>query len=157
MGLSKYYAWPKASEMEPNQAVNPARHPESSQTLRIQWFQSLKAPKPWESNGFVPKSNQNLENFQKTQKTKDFQEMSCPPPSVSSKSLFFFLFFRILETIPSNSALITTSKTDVQIKEYYFLEKDKKLEDTSENLKQSYTNDEFTEEEFLQIKIDFER
>jgi len=66
------------------------------------------------------------------------------------------VFFRILETIPSNSALITTSKTDVQIKEYYFLEKDKKLEDTSENLKQSYTNDEFTEKEFLQIKIDFE-
>ena len=66
------------------------------------------------------------------------------------------VFFRILETIPSNSALITTSKTDIQIKEYYFLEKDKKLEDTSENLKQSYTNDEFTEKEFLQIKIDFE-
>ena len=34
------------------------------------------------------------------------------------------VFFRILETIPSNSALITTSKTDVQIKEYYFLKKD---------------------------------
>jgi transitional endoplasmic reticulum ATPase len=66
------------------------------------------------------------------------------------------VFFRILETIPSNSALITTSKTDVQIKEYYFLEKDKKLENASENLKQSYANDEFTEEEFLQIKIDFE-
>ena len=66
------------------------------------------------------------------------------------------VFFRILETIPSNSALITTSKTDVQIKEYYFLEKDKKLRDISENLKQSYTNDEFTEEEFLQIKTDFE-
>jgi len=66
------------------------------------------------------------------------------------------VFFRILETIPPNSALITTSKTDVQIKEYYFLEKDRKLEDTSEDLKQSYTNDEFTEEEFLQIKIDFE-
>ena len=66
------------------------------------------------------------------------------------------MFFRILETIPSNSALITTSKTDVQIKEYYFLEKDKKLENASENLKQSYANDEFTEEEFLQIKIDFE-
>jgi hypothetical protein len=66
------------------------------------------------------------------------------------------VFFRILETIPSNRALITTSKTDVQIKEYYFLKKDEKLEDSSENLKQSYTDDEFTEEEFLQIKIDFE-
>ena len=66
------------------------------------------------------------------------------------------VFFRILETIPSNGALITTSKTDIQIKEYYFLKKDEKLEDSSENLKQSYTDDEFTEEEFLQIKIDFE-
>ena len=66
------------------------------------------------------------------------------------------VFFRILETIPSNSALITTSKTDVQIKEYYFLKKDEKLEDSSENLKQSYSEYEFTEEEFLQIKIDFE-
>ena len=65
------------------------------------------------------------------------------------------VFFRILETIPSNSALITTSKTDVQIKEYYFLERDKKSEDPSENLKQNYADDEFTEEEFLQIKIDF--
>ena len=66
------------------------------------------------------------------------------------------VFFRILETIPSNSALITTSKTDVQIKEYYFLKKDKKLDDSSENLKQNYSDDKFTEEEFLQIKIDFE-
>ena len=66
------------------------------------------------------------------------------------------VFFRILETIPSNRALITTSKTDFQIKEYYFLEKDKKSEDTSENLKQNYSDDEFTEEEFLQTKIDFE-
>jgi len=66
------------------------------------------------------------------------------------------VFFRILETIPSNSALITTPKTDVQIKEYYFLERDKKSEDASENLKPSYANDEYTEEEFLQIKIDFE-
>ena len=66
------------------------------------------------------------------------------------------VFFRILETIPSNSALITTSKTDVQIQEYYFLKKDEKLDDSSENLKQNYSDDEFTEEEFLQTKIDFE-
>jgi len=66
------------------------------------------------------------------------------------------VFFRILETIPSNSALITTSKTDVQIKEYYFLKKDEKLDDSSENLTQNYSDDEFTEEEFLQTKIDFE-
>jgi len=66
------------------------------------------------------------------------------------------VFFRILESVPSNNALITTSETDFQIKEYYFLNKDKKLEDGSENLKQSYADDEFTEEEFLQIKIDFE-
>ncbi|MDH3793729.1 MAG: hypothetical protein OER78_01485 [Nitrosopumilus sp.] len=66
------------------------------------------------------------------------------------------IFFRILESVPSNSVLITTSETDFQIKEYYFLNKDKKLEDGSENLKQSYADDEFTEEEFLQIKIDFE-
>jgi len=66
------------------------------------------------------------------------------------------IFFRILESVPSNSVLITTSETDFQIKEYYFLNKDKKLEDGSENLKQSYADDEFTEEGFLQIKIDFE-
>ena len=66
------------------------------------------------------------------------------------------VFFRILETIPSNTALITTSKTDVQIQEYYFLKKDEKLDDSSENLKQNYSDDEFTEEEFLQTKIDFE-
>ena len=67
-----------------------------------------------------------------------------------------YAFFRVLETIPSNSALIVTSKTDFQIKEYLFLENDKKLDDTSENTEQSYTNDEFTEKEFLQIKTDFE-
>ena len=66
------------------------------------------------------------------------------------------VFFRILESVPPNSALITTSETDFQIKEYFFLKKDKKLDDTSENIKQSYTNDEFTEKEFLQIKMDFE-
>ena len=66
------------------------------------------------------------------------------------------VFFRILETIPSNTALIITSKTDVQIQEYYFLKKDEKLDDSSENLKQNYSDDEFTEEEFLQTKIDFE-
>ena len=66
------------------------------------------------------------------------------------------VFFRILESIPPNSALITTSETDFQIKEYYFLKKDKKLENGSKNLKQSYTDDEFTEEVFLQIKTDFE-
>ena len=66
------------------------------------------------------------------------------------------VFFRILETIPSNTTLITTSKTDVQIQEYYFLKKDEKLDDSSENPKQNYSDDEFTEEEFLQTKIDFE-
>ena len=66
------------------------------------------------------------------------------------------VFFRILETIPSNTALITTSKTDVQIQEYYFLKKDEKLDDSLENLKKNYSDDEFTEEEFLQTKIDFE-
>jgi len=66
------------------------------------------------------------------------------------------VFFRILESIPPNSALITTSETDFQIKEYYFLKKDKKLEEGSKNLKQSYTDDEFTEEVFLQIKTNFE-
>lgn len=66
------------------------------------------------------------------------------------------IFFRILETNPSNIALIVTSKTDLQIKEYFFLENDKKLDNTLDNTKQSYVDDEFTEEEFLQIKIDFE-
>jgi len=65
------------------------------------------------------------------------------------------VFYRVLETIPSNSVLITTSNTDIQITEYYFLEKDKKLDETSENLKQSYDYDKLTEEEFLQIKSNF--
>ena len=76
--------------------------------------------------------------------------------NVVFKNLDGYAFFRVLETIPSNSALIITSKTDFQIKEYLFLENDKKLDDTSENTKQSYTNDEFTEKEFLQIKTEFE-
>ena len=76
--------------------------------------------------------------------------------NVVFKNLDEHVFFRILETIPSNTALITTSKTDVQIQEYYFLKKDEKLDDSSENLKQIYSDDEFTEEEFLQTKIDFE-
>jgi len=65
------------------------------------------------------------------------------------------VFYRVLETIPSNSVLITTSNTDIQITEYYFLVKDKKLDETSENLKQSYDYDKLTEEEFLQIKSNF--
>ena len=76
--------------------------------------------------------------------------------NVVFENLDGYAFFRVLETIPSNSALIVTSKTDFQIKEYLFLENDKKLDDTSENTEQSYTNDEFTEKEFLQIKTDFE-
>ncbi len=66
------------------------------------------------------------------------------------------VFFRIIETVPSHSALITTSKTDVQVKEYYFLEENKKAEDMSENLKQNHVDDKLTEEEFLKIKMEFE-
>jgi len=64
------------------------------------------------------------------------------------------VFFRILETIPSNGALMITSKTKFQIKEYFFLENDEKSDITG-NRKQSYAQ-EFTEEEFLHVKTCFE-
>ena len=76
--------------------------------------------------------------------------------NVAVENLGEHVFFRILETIPSDSALITTSDTDIQIKEYYFLEEDKKSEDIPKNLKPRYANEKFTEEEFFQIKMDFE-
>ncbi|MDH3339773.1 MAG: hypothetical protein OEL84_00655 [Nitrosopumilus sp.] len=66
------------------------------------------------------------------------------------------VFFRILETIPSNRPLTITSKTEFQINEYFFLENDEKSDNTTENREQSYGNDEFTEEDFLHVKTCFE-
>ncbi len=76
--------------------------------------------------------------------------------NVAFENLGEHAFFRILETIPSNGALIATSDTDIQIKEYYFLENDKKSDETEENQVPVYADEEFTEEEFIQIKTDFE-
>ena len=76
--------------------------------------------------------------------------------NVAFDNLGEYAFFRILETIPSSGALIVTSDTDIQIKEYYFLENDKKSVEDEENPEPIYTDEEFTEEEFLQIKTDFE-
>jgi transitional endoplasmic reticulum ATPase len=77
--------------------------------------------------------------------------------NVAFENLGEHVFFRIIETIPSNRPLIVTSNTKIQIKDYYFLEPDKKSEDAEENPELIITDEEFTEEEFLQIKADFER
>ena len=77
--------------------------------------------------------------------------------NVVFESLGEYVFFRILETIPSSRPLIVTSDTEIRIKDYYFLEPDKKSEDTEENIELTIIDEEFTEEEFLQIKADFER
>ena len=77
--------------------------------------------------------------------------------NVVFESLGEYVFFRILETIPSSRPLIVTSDTEIRIKDYYFLEPDKKSEDKEENPELTITDEEFTEEEFLQIKSDFER
>ena len=61
-------------------------------------------------------------------------------------------FFRIIQTIPPDSAVVVTSKTDLEIKEYLFLKENKKLDEPEKNF-----NDEFTEEEFLQIKRNYEK
>jgi transitional endoplasmic reticulum ATPase len=75
--------------------------------------------------------------------------------NVAFESLGEHIFFRILETIPSSKPLIVTSDTEIRIKDYYFLEPDKKLDDAEENPELTITDEEFTEEEFLQIKADF--
>jgi transitional endoplasmic reticulum ATPase len=77
--------------------------------------------------------------------------------NVAFESLGEYVFFRILETIPPSRPLIVTSDTEIRIKDYYFLEPDKKSEDVEENPELVITDEEFTEEEFLQIKADFER
>ena len=77
--------------------------------------------------------------------------------NVAFESLGEYVFFRILETIPSGRPLIVTSDTEIRIKDYYFLEPDKKLDDTEEDSELTITDEEFTEEEFLQIKAGFER
>lgn len=59
-------------------------------------------------------------------------------------------FFRIIQTIPLNSPVITTYKTDLEIKEYLFLKENKKSDESDDY------NDEFTEDEFLQIKRNYE-
>ena len=77
--------------------------------------------------------------------------------NVVFESLGEYIFFRILETIPPCKPLIVTSDTEIRIKDYYFLESDKKLDDAEEKPELTITDEEFTEEEFLQIKADFER
>jgi transitional endoplasmic reticulum ATPase len=76
--------------------------------------------------------------------------------NVAFENLGEYVFFRILETIPPNRPLIVTTDTEIQIKDYYFLEPDKKSDDDDENPELTITDEEFTEEEFLQIKTDFE-
>ena len=76
--------------------------------------------------------------------------------NVAFENLGEHVFFRILETIPSNRPLIVTSDTEIRVKDYYFLEPDKKLDDAEENPELTITDEEFTEEEFLQIKTYFE-
>jgi transitional endoplasmic reticulum ATPase len=76
--------------------------------------------------------------------------------NVAFENLGEHVFFRILETIPPNRPLIVTSDTEIQIKDYYFLESDKKSDDEEKNPELTITDEEFTEEEFLQIKTDFE-
>ncbi len=75
--------------------------------------------------------------------------------NVAFENLGEHVFFRILETIPPNRPLIVTSDTEIQIKDYYFLEPDKKSDDSEENPELTITDEEFTEEEFLQIKTNF--
>ncbi|QMU55149.1 MAG: hypothetical protein GKS07_09820 [Nitrosopumilus sp.] len=77
--------------------------------------------------------------------------------NIAFESLGEHVFFRILETIPSSRPLIVTSDTEISIKDYYFLEPDKKSEDAEENPKLVIVDEELTEKEFLQIKSDFER
>ena len=77
--------------------------------------------------------------------------------NVAFENLGERVFFRILETVPSNSPLIVASDTEIQIGDYYFLEPDEKPDDEEENPELVITDDEFTEEEFLKIKGDFER
>ena len=79
--------------------------------------------------------------------------------NVAFENLGEHVFFRILETIPPNRPLITASDTEIQVKDYYFLESDKKSDendDDQEGLEIKITDEEFTEEEFLRIKASFE-
>ncbi len=79
--------------------------------------------------------------------------------NVAFENLGEYVFFRILETIPPNRPLIATSDTEIHVKDYYFLEPDKKHDDKDEEegLEIKITDEEFTEEEFLRIKTIFEK
>ncbi|MCH9658283.1 hypothetical protein K0U27_06245 [archaeon] len=77
--------------------------------------------------------------------------------NVAFESLGEHVFFRIVETVPPRRPLIVTSDTQILIKDYYFLEPDKKSDDAEESPEITITDEEFTEEEFLQIKAEFER
>ena len=77
--------------------------------------------------------------------------------NVAFENLEERIFFRIVETVPPRRPLIVTSDTRILIKDFYFLEPDKKSEDVEEGPELTIADEEFTEEEFLQMKAGFER
>lgn len=77
--------------------------------------------------------------------------------NVTLENLGEYVFYRILETVPSNRPLIVTSDTKIQVKDYYFLEPDKKSDDEDKNPEIAITDEEFTEDEFIKIKAEFEK
>ena len=62
-----------------------------------------------------------------------------------------FLFFRVIETVPSTNVVIATPKTVFRMEDYFFI----KDEPTSDDIEERYDDEEITLEEFQQMKANF--
>ena len=85
----------------------------------------------------------------------DIKEATIGIPMIAGDNIVFenmneFLFFRIVQTVPSNNAVIVTPRTTFQIEDYFFI-KDNSSDDTEER----YDDEEITLEEFQQLKANF--
>ena len=86
----------------------------------------------------------------------DIKEATIGIPMITGDNIVFenmneFLFFRVVQTVPSNNVLIVTPRTTFQIEDYFFI----KDESTSDDAEEIYDNAEITLEEFQQLKANF--
>jgi transitional endoplasmic reticulum ATPase len=87
----------------------------------------------------------------------DIKETFVGTPFTKGDNIVFenlneFLFFRVIETVPSINVVVATPKTVFQIEDYFFI-KDEPT--SSDDIEKRYNDEEITMEEFQQMKADF--
>jgi len=89
----------------------------------------------------------------------DLKEAFVSIPLIKGDNTVFenlneFLFFRVIDTVPSTNVVVCTPKTVFQIEDYFFI-KDKPV--SSDGIEEKYEDEKITLEEFHQMKTDFEK